>query len=111
MVLQLLVERIPLPQPLIEHIFWYVSSPTATLFRRTRYYHHPSPYRKLREVSHYPRLCPIAVRKEYYRIYRDTFIQFLLDAKLEVNMDDPVYALPTDAEFEMEEEDVNVNQV
>lgn len=96
-----LCEFLPLPDHIVSIVLQYTSSPTSTILRASKYYHHPSPYRKLKEVSHFPRLCSTPIRMDYYWIYRETFFDFLRNANLDIDMDNPLFKLPSYEEFEV----------
>ena len=93
-----------LPYEIINKIFLYVSSPTCHIFQQSKYYRVCYPFRKLYEVSKRPRKCQRIIRKEYYEIYFRAFLETLGDKAKCVDMRNPIWKLPTDEDFDRDEE-------
>ena len=93
-----------LPVEVVHKIMLYMISPTAEIFKRSKYYRTRYPFRKLLEVSKFPRKCQRSIRREYYKMYLDAFIESLGRAREEIDLKNPVFALPTEEDFERQEE-------
>jgi hypothetical protein len=80
-----------------------MESPIACAFKQSRFYKKRSAYKLLHEVSHYPGLCKRIVRREYYRIYRDTFAELLTKFQIPYTPNDIFMQIPTEEEFDFDE--------
>lgn len=92
-----------LPLELKYHIFRFMESPLASVFKQSKFYKKRSAYKLLHEVSHYPGMCKRLVRREYYCIYRDTFAEFLTSFQIPVTPNDIFMQIPTEEEFDFDE--------
>lgn len=95
---------VELPLDVVNKVMLYMESPTARIFKQSKYYRTSYPFRKLLEVSKFPRKCKRCIRHEYYKIYFEAFIHSLHAANLSVDLTNPVFALPTDADLDRDEE-------
>lgn len=95
---------IVVPLEVVDKIMLYVTSPTAEIFKQSKYYRTRYPFRKLLEVSKFPRKCQRNIRREYYKMYLDAFIESLGQAREGIDLRNPVFALPTEEDFERQEQ-------
>lgn len=94
-----------LPEEIIGKIMLYISSPIADILRISKYFGTYYSFRKLNEVSKLPYLCQRKVRHDYYKIYLEAFLESLGRNIVSINRDDPVFRLPTDDDFDQQEND------
>lgn len=92
-----------LPVDVVAKVMLYMSSPVADIFKRSKYYKTRYPFRKLLEVSKFPRKCQRHVRREYYKMYLDAFIESLGHTRIYMDLENPVFALPTDEDLERQD--------